>query len=114
MGTVILPGVVLCELYAGAASPLDAKDLQQIRAAFGPRILRTEIRDWTLAGQCISAYSRLWGKISPGNHIPDILVAISAIRASAVLGTHNAKDMLRWGRILEQFGKKLKIEKIPD
>ena len=49
-GTVFLPGVVLCELYAGAAAREDRADLEALRRALGSHLLGVETEDWFWPG----------------------------------------------------------------
>ncbi len=53
-GTIFLPGVVLCELYAGATSREDRADIEALRRALGPHVLGAEVGDWVLAGRCLA------------------------------------------------------------
>lgn len=107
---LFLPGPVLGELYAGAKTGDDLRDLESFRRAQGDNIIETTVEDWILAGRCIVLYSIRFGKIKPRDHIIDILIAIKAARINAVLVTENQRDMNRWKEILVKLGKKIKVE----
>jgi predicted nucleic acid-binding protein len=113
-GTIFLPGVVLCELYAGATSVEDRSDIEALRGALGPHLLGVEAEDWMLAGRCLSYYSARWGKIKPRDHLADVLVAVSALKIGAVLGSKDLSQMRRWSWVLGRLGRKLQVREILD
>ena len=108
--TLFFPGPVLGELYAGAATREDRKDLESFRQALGENVVDTTTDDWILAGRCIATYSMRFGKIRPRDHILDVLIAISATKVGAILSTENVDDMNRWKGVLARMGKKVKVE----
>ena len=107
---LFLPGPVLGELYAGAKTRKDLRDLESFRRALGENIIETTVEDWILAGRCIVLYSIRFGKIKPRDHIIDILIAVKAARINAVLVTENRGDMTRWKEILARMGQRVKVE----
>ena len=113
-GTIFLPGVVLCELYAGATSVEDRSDIEALRGALGPHLLGVEAEDWMLAGRCLSYYSARWGKIKPRDHLADLLVAVSAVKVGALLGSTDLMQMRRWSWVLRRLGRKLEVRGIPE
>lgn len=113
-GTIFLPGVVLCELYAGATSRDDRADVEALRRALGPHLLGVEADDWMLAGRCLAYYSRRWGKINPGDHLADVLVAVSALKVGALLGSRDLLQMRRWTWVLRRLGRKLNVRGVPE
>ena len=110
--SLFLPGVVLCELYAGAMRRDDWADLEKLRRALGAHVLVTESSDWVLAGRCLSWYAARWGKIRPRDHLADVLVAVAATRVGASLATEDVKQMSRWGRALRKFGHPLRLRSV--
>lgn len=113
-GTIFFPGVVICELYAGATSRGDRADVEALRRALGPHLLGIETEDWMLAGRCLSYYSTRWGKIQPRDHLADVLIAVSAFRIGAVLGSRDLSQMRRWSWVLARLGKKLDVREVPE
>ncbi|MCI0411337.1 PIN domain-containing protein [bacterium] len=111
--SIFLPGIVLCELYAGAVTRRDRNDLEVFRRAIGPHVLPSEIEDSVLAGHCLAHYSARWGKIVPRDHIADILIAVSAARLKAYLATQNVSDMFRWKWVLKKLRWTLRIGRLP-
>ena len=111
-GTIFLPGVVLCELYAGATSREDRADIEALRRALGPHVLGAEVGDWVLAGRCLAYYSARWGKIRPRDHLADVMVVVAALRVGAVLASTDLKQMRRWSWVLGKLGRKLEIRGI--
>lgn len=110
-GRVWLSSVVLQELYAGTRSLQDRRDVDQIRHAFAmqERILTPTADDWTLAGLLLARYSRSYGTIKPSDHLPDVLIAVSASSAGLPLVTENDHDMRTWQTLLAKHGRRLKI-----
>lgn len=110
---VFLPGVVLCELYAGARSHRDRADLERLRRALGAHLLGTSPLHWALSGRCLAAYSARWGRIRPRDHLADVLVAVSAADAEATIASENIEDMERWVQVLGRLGYRVELER-PD
>ena len=108
--TLFFPGPVIGELYAGATTKEDRKDLESLRQALGKNIVETTVEDWILAGRCIALYTMRYGKVRPRDHILDILIAITAANVGAVLVTENLRDMKRWKDMLGRMGKGVKLE----
>lgn len=113
-GTIFLPAVVLCELYAGATSVDDRSDVEALRRALGSHLLGADAEDWVLAGRCLSYYSRRWGKMRPRDHLVDVLVTVSALKIGAVLGSRDLAQMKRWSWVLARLGRKLEVRAIPE
>ena len=107
----LLPGVVLCELSAGAASREDRADVEALRRALGPHVLGAEVEDWTMAGRCLSTYSVRWGKVRPRDHLADLLVAVAAARRGATLVSEDLPQMTRWSWALRRLRKPLRVER---
>src|SRR5574341_574744 len=101
--TLFFPGPVLGELYAGATTQEDRKDLESLRQALGKNIIETTVEDWILAGRCIAIYSMRLGKVKPRDHILDVLIAITAAKMGAALATENLRHMKRWKEILTRM-----------
>lgn len=110
-GRAWLSSVVLQELYAGTRSVQDRRDIDQIRRALAmqERILTPTEEDWALAGLLLARYSQWYGKIEPRDHLPDILIAVSASAAGLSLVTENDLDMKTWQKLLAKHGRRLKI-----
>ena len=108
--TLFFPGPVLGELYAGATTQQDRRDLESLRQALGKNIIETTVEDWILAGRCIAIYSMRLGKVKPRDHILDVLIAITAAKIGAALATENLRHMKRWKEILARMGQRVKAE----
>lgn len=113
-GTVFVPGVVFCELYAGAASRQDRADLESLRRAIGGHLLGADEMDWLLAGRCMAYYAQRWGKIRPRDHLADVLVAVSAVKVGAVLASEDLPQMKRWGWVLGKVGRRLTVQRVTE
>ena len=111
--SVFLPCVVLAELYAGAVTNEDLRDVEDFRRALGPRIVSSDERAWILAGRCLSRYAMRWGKIRPRDHLADILIAVCAAQFNSDLITENNLHMQRWSSILKRQGFRLNVLKPP-
>lgn len=111
-GTIFLPGVVLCELYAGATTRKDRADLESLRRALGAHLLGTAAEDWVLTGRCLSYYSARWGKIKPRDHLADVIVVVAAVKVGTVLASEDVKQMRRWSWVLRRLGRKLEVREI--
>jgi predicted nucleic acid-binding protein len=103
--------VVLQELYAGARSNADKRDLDAIHRAFSSRgyVVTPEHLDWVDAGIILARYQRGHGEVEPRHHINDILIVLGAAKLDADLVTENAGDMERWRRMLRGRMKKSRI-----
>ncbi len=113
--SIFLPGVVLCELFAGAVTRNDRSDLEAFRRALGPHLLPTAVDDWVLAGRCLARYSSRWGRILPRDHLADALIAVTASKFNARLATENLTHMVRWQWVLRKLGRSVGISRIsPD
>ena len=108
--TLFLPGPVLGELYAGATTQRDRRDLESLRQALGKNIIETTVEDWILAGRCIAIYAMRLGKVKTRDHIFDVLITITAAKIGAALATENLRHMKRWKEILARIGKRVKVE----
>jgi predicted nucleic acid-binding protein len=106
-GRVWLHSVVLFELYAGAVSSHDKKDidtLAQVAHRLG-RVIHPQPEDFVLAGRAIAAYAAGHGRVRPKDHSHDLLIAIGAGRAGTLLLTANLVDMRRWSAALARRAK---------
>ena len=112
--TVFLPGVVLCELFAGATSREDRADLESLRRALGPHVIEADVEDWVLGGRCLSQYTTRWGRIKPRDHLADVMVAVAAVRIGGVLASEDLKQIRRWSWILRKLGRRLQFREIKD
>ncbi len=113
-GTIFLPGVVFCELYAGATSREDKANLQILWRGLGAHLLGTEVEDWVLAGRCLSYYSSRWGKITPRDHLVDVMVAVTAVRLGAALMSEDLRQMRRWSWVLGRLGNRLVVHALKE
>jgi predicted nucleic acid-binding protein len=107
----ILTVVVAAELYAGARSSEDKKDLDTVcRRQQTLGMLSCPPSDtWFLAGVLLQRYARVYGDVRYADHFRDVLIALEAGRHDATLLTENARDFLRWGRLLRSAGRTLKV-----
>jgi predicted nucleic acid-binding protein len=104
-------GIVLLELYAGASSLQDRRDIDALRGAARRlgRIYDPSGEDLCLAGMLLSDYARRAGSLRPRDHSHDCLIAIGAARACGSVLTLNAADMRRWARSLGRRGLQLRV-----
>ena len=110
-GRARLSSVVMQELYAGTRTPSDKKNYDRLNRTFlsqGHMIVPNH-DDWILSGILLAQYQQRYGAVEPQDHINDILIALSAVRASATLVTENTIDMERWQKMLRRSGKLLNI-----
>ena len=113
-GTLFLPGVVLCELYAGATSPEDRADVESLRRALGAHVVEAGGDDWVLAGRCLSHYSARWGKVRPRDHLADVMVAVAALRVGGILVSEDLKQIKRWSWVLKRLGRRLNVSQVKE
>jgi predicted nucleic acid-binding protein len=109
-GGVLLPGVVLYELQAGAATRDDRADVETLRRVLGQKIVGTAADDWLLAGRCLARYAERWGKVRPRDHVADVLVAVAAARLGATVASEDVRGMTRWAWALRGLGAAIRIE----
>jgi predicted nucleic acid-binding protein len=111
---VLLSSVAAYELYLGATTVHDKRDLDRIRAAFiEARLVATPIfEDWCEAAILLSRYSRSHGVPDPRLHLADVLIVLCASRIRARVMSWNVKDMRRWNRLLPPR-RRIRIEE-PD
>ncbi|MBM3241737.1 type II toxin-antitoxin system VapC family toxin [Candidatus Poribacteria bacterium] len=107
----LLCTVVWMELYAGTPNQSDKRELDRIERALSraDSIISPQTRDFYLAGQMISYYSRPYGEIKPRDHVCDVLIALCAANFGAELVTENAEHMQIWQRILARSGQRLNL-----
>ena len=110
-GRAWLHGVVLLELYAGAAEATDRRAVDAIRVAARQlaRAYQPSEDDFVLAGQILSDYGRRRGRVRPRDHAHDLLVAIGAARTASLLLTENLGDMTRWADALRRRGLRVRV-----
>jgi predicted nucleic acid-binding protein len=108
---VRLSSVVWAELYAGARSRADKRDLDLALAAHGALglVVNPSVEDWSLAGQVLAGARRLYGAIEPRPHLNDVLILLGAGRVGARLVTENARDFGRWARLLRRMGTRVGV-----
>jgi predicted nucleic acid-binding protein len=110
--SVFVPGVVFCELYAGAMTRGDRTDIEALRREIGEKIVNTDVNDWLMAGRCLTQYAERWGRIRPRDHLADVLVAVAAARLRATVVAEDLRGMTRWAWALRRFGVKLRVESV--
>lgn len=107
----ILSAVVAAELYAGTRSPEEKVQLDRLclaHEALGN--FSSPIREsWLQAGLMMGRYARRYGSLRAADHFRDVLIALEAVENAATLMTENARDFLRWQRLLLASGKRLKM-----
>lgn len=109
-GVVYLPGVVFCELQAGATTRSDRADVEALRRAMGQRIIGTAPDDWLLAGRCLAQYAERWGRVRPRDHLADVVVAVTAARLHATVASEDVRGMTRWVWALRRLGAGMRVE----
>lgn len=112
-GAVYLPGVVVCELQAGATTRGDQADVETLRRALGDRVVGTDVDDWLLAGRCLVRYAERWGRIRPRDHLADLLVVVSATRLGAAIASEDLRGMMRWRWALARLGRHVEAYAAP-
>ena len=107
----LLCSVVWMELYAGTRDQTDKRELDRMEQRLSRinRIITPQTRDFYLAGQMISYYSRTYGEIKPRDHVCDVLIALCAANVEAELVTENAEHMQIWQRVLARSGQRLNL-----
>lgn len=113
-GRLLLPGAVLAEVYAGARTLTDLRDIETIRRSLSTGIVETDQEQWVLAGRCLSGYARRFGRIRPRDHLVDAVVAASSALCKAVLVTENLTDMRRWHDQLARLKRPLVLKRPPE
>ncbi len=108
--SLFLPGPVLGELYAGATTREDRRDLETLRKAVGRHCVAPTIEDWVQAGRALAAYCSRFGHLKPSDHLVDVLLVATAIALGARLATENLRDMARWKKTFGRRGRGLRIE----
>ena len=113
-GRVRMSSVVMQELYAGASSVADKKDLDRIDRAFLSRgyVVTPEHEDWIEAGIMLARYQVRHGNLDPRDHLNDILIVLGAAKLDADLLTENAADMERWKRMLRGRRKQVRVVRV--
>jgi predicted nucleic acid-binding protein len=111
-GRARMSSVVMQELYAGARSRGDKRDLDEIHRWFTIQryVVNPEHADWVHAGLMLARYQRLHGSVEPKDHINDILIVLDAVRVGADLVTENGDDMERWRKLLPFARRALRIQ----
>jgi predicted nucleic acid-binding protein len=112
-GRLLLPGPVLAELYAGATTLTDLRDIEVIRRSLGTGIVETDEEQWVLAGRCLAGYARRFGHIQPRDHLVDALVAAAAALFDALLVTEDVTGMGRWRDQLRRLKRSLLLQGPP-
>jgi predicted nucleic acid-binding protein len=102
-----LSSVVLLELYAGAVTIDDVRDVNAIRSAARDldRLYHPTEDDLVVAGRVLSHQARRHGALRPRDHSHDLLIAIGAARTGSLLLTENRRDMERWRLALARRAK---------
>jgi len=113
-GRLLLPGPVLGELYAGASTLEDLRDIETIRRSLGAGVVATDQEQWVLAGRCLAGYAKRFGGIRPRDHLVDAVVAAAAALFKAVLVTENLTDMARWRDELGRLKRRLVLQGSPE
>lgn len=108
-GALFLPGVVLCELQAGATTRDDRADIETLRRTLGERVVGTDTADWLLAGRCLARYAERWGRFRPRDHLADVLVAVTAARLGATVAAEDVRGMTRWVWALRRLGGEVRV-----
>jgi predicted nucleic acid-binding protein len=107
----LLTVVIAAELYAGARSAeekghLDA--LCQWHQRLG-NLCFPAAMTWLEAGQMLGRHARVFGSLQKVKHVRDVLIALEAAKNGATLVTENARDFLRWQKLLRSTGRDLRL-----
>lgn len=107
----VLTVVVAAELYAGAKGADDQGRLDSLcqwHRALGT-LSFPNADSWLQAGRLLERYARLYGTVRMVDHFRDILIALEAVKHGATLVTENARDFLRWRKLLRPSGRNLAV-----
>ena len=115
-GRAWLSSVVVAELYGGARSLEERREIQRLaRAMRGvQRLLTPTAEEWERAGLLIERRSRLQGILSPRDHLADVLILVSAARQKGVVVTRNLRHFEAWVRLARASGLDVAISPYPD
>ena len=107
----LLCTVVWMELYAGTRDKADKRDLDHIVRTLTKigRVVSPQPEEFYAAGQSMAYYGRQCGAIRAKDHANDVLIALCAARADALLVTENREHMETWQRVLKRSGIKLNL-----
>ena len=107
----LLTVVIAAELYAGARSA-EEKDHLDALCQWHQRLgtlCFPFATAWLEAGQMLGRYARVYGGLQMVNHFRDIHIALEAAKNGATLVTENARDFLRWQKLLRSTGHDLRL-----
>ncbi len=92
-GRTYLCAVVAHELWVGTRSRDDAEALRRLLRGFERlgSVLTPSYEDWTLAGRLLEQYQRLFGKITPTDHV---------------------RHMDRWARLARRSGRQVRVREV--
>jgi len=109
-----MSSVVLSEFLAGTRSPEEAHLVERLVAIFSRtgRLLTPAAAEWTLAGRLIARRIRLTGSERPRDHFNDLLIILSAARASGTVITANVRHFNAWATHTRRAG--LDVQVLPD
>lgn len=107
----ILTVVVAAELYAGTR---DTEEKERLDALchwhdFAGTLSHPDSDSWLEAGVLLGWYARLHGFIRMSDHFRDLLIALEATKNKATLMTENARDFVRWQKLLRSTGQNLTV-----
>ncbi len=107
----ILSAVVAAELYAGTRNSDDKVALDGLCGAHRAlgKLSYPAQDSWLQAGVLLQRYARLHGELRFTDHFRDVLIALEAVKNGATLMTENARDFLRWRRVLRAAGQQLRL-----
>jgi predicted nucleic acid-binding protein len=101
-----LTAVVAAELYAGTRSHPEKRALDRLSKAHQGlgHFSSPPAATWIQAGALLARASRTAGQIDFAHHFRDLLIALEAVRLGATLVTENARDFVRWQRLIQISG----------
>jgi predicted nucleic acid-binding protein len=107
----ILSAVVAAELYAGTHDHREKRALDELcraHVALG-HFSSPSAAAWIDAGILLRRARSVLGQMDFVRHFRDLLIALEAVRAGAILVTENARDFARWKSLLTSTRKTLKL-----
>jgi predicted nucleic acid-binding protein len=110
-GEMWFSSVAVSELYAGARSRGDARDLDLLveGAARADRLLTPTADEWAMAGRLIARRIRLHGALRPRDHLADVLIVVSAARVSGEILTANVRHFDVWADLARRAGLDVRV-----
>ena len=76
------------------------------------RLLVPTADEWVVAGTLLARRARLYGAVRPRDHLPDVLIVVSAARIGGEILTANARDFEAWAELARRAGLDVSVKAI--